>query len=291
MIRFELPYRAPMDWQATLDFLRRRAPNGVEYVGENRYARTVQIDGALGYLEVTCVAHTDRLSVFLTDSLRAHRHAIGLRLRRLFDLDLDPRLMHAALGRTDEFAERVARAPGLRIPGAWDGFEIGLRAIVGQQVSVKRATTFMGRLVTTFGLKLKHTETPPGMDDAYLFPTARHIAEGDVQAIGLTGNRARTVRSLAEAIADGELNLDPTERSGPVIETLMSLPGIGRWTAEYIAMRALRVTDIFLAGDLVIRKTLARGGELPRESELRTLSEAWAPYQAYAVLYLWSVKT
>jgi AraC family transcriptional regulator of adaptative response / DNA-3-methyladenine glycosylase II len=287
----KLPYRAPLAWSELLAFLRLRAICGVEWVSADAYHRTVVFDDAAGVVSVERAAKGDHLLLRVPMELSPHVAHIVDRMRRIFDLGADPYEIASALKQDPELGPRVAQVPGLRVPGAWSGLETGVRAILGQQVSVKGATTLISRLVAAFGTPL--AEGAANGKAEYLthtFPSAARLADADVATIGLPKTRAKAVRELARAIDEERVRLDEPIGLDDTIASLEALPGIGRWTAEYISMRALGEPDAFPAGDLVLRKELAAGGKLPTERELRDRSEVWRPWRAYAVLYLWSVK-
>jgi len=198
-------------------------------------------------------------------------------VRRLLDLDADPLSIDAVLAADPAMAPLVAERPGLRVPGAVDGFELAVRAVVGQQVSVAGARTLAGRLVTAFGTSL---EDPDGALRT-AFPTADQLAAADLAgpALGLTGARVRALRALAVEVAEGRLALDPGGDRALTRAQLTALPGVGSWTAEYIAMRALADPDAWPDTDLVVRRRLAaRGGD----------PERWRPWRAYGALHLWN---
>jgi AraC family transcriptional regulator of adaptative response / DNA-3-methyladenine glycosylase II len=197
----------------------------------------------------------------------------------LFDLDADPAAVDEVLGADPALARSVARLPGLRVPGAVDGFELAVRAILGQQVSVRAARTFAGRLVQRCGQPLP---APVG-SLTHAFPTAAAVAGADLDGIGLTGSRVRTLRAVAEAVADGGLVLDAVADRDQVRAQLLALPGIGEWTADYIAMRALGDPDAFPATDLVLRRSI-EGMDPAR-------IESWRPWRAYAATHLWQLST
>jgi len=204
-------------------------------------------------------------------------------VRRLFDLDARPDAIGAVLGRDPLLRALVGRRPGLRVPGAVDPFEASVRALLGQQVSVAAATTFAGRFAAAFGTPLA------AGGDATLrcrFPTAAEIAArspAEIAAIGLPLARASALFTLAAAVATGAIRLDGVLDLDRFVADLIELPGIGAWTAHYLAMRALHAPDAFPAADLGVRKAL---GGTPREAEAR--AEAWRPFRSYAVMYLWS---
>jgi AraC family transcriptional regulator of adaptative response / DNA-3-methyladenine glycosylase II len=280
-LTFELAYRPPYDWDSMLSCLESRAIEGVERVDGHGYARTLAIEhrGArhVGHIEVRRVARRPALRIAMSPSLARAVPAVLTRVKHAFDLSCDPTVVAAALG-----ALAVAR-PGLRVPGAFDGFDLGVRAVVGQQISVRAARTMLGRIARAFGDSLADGG---GTEGSRLFPDAARISQLTPEvlvALGLTAARARTLIGLARAVASGEIALEPESDVEATIARLVELPGIGAWTANYIAMRALRWPDAFLPGDLVVLKAL---GETRPARALRQ-SEAWRPWRAYAVIHLW----
>jgi AraC family transcriptional regulator of adaptative response / DNA-3-methyladenine glycosylase II len=282
-IALRLAYRPPLDWDAALGFLAARAIPGVERVSDGIYRRTAAIDGARGLVEVSPVRAKPELLLRASLSLSRGLGAAVARVGRLFDLGADPAAIAASLGRDARLGPLVAARPGLRVPGAWDGFELAVRAVLGQQVSVKAATTLAGRLVEAFGEPIELGAE--GL--SRLFPSPARLAEVDVASIGLPAARAATIRALATAVRDGALAFDGA--LGPEEEgaRLMEIAGIGPWTAAYIAMRALGEPDAFPAGDLVIRKALAGGGAPVTPVAAREAAEALRPFRAYAAMHLW----
>jgi 3-methyladenine DNA glycosylase/8-oxoguanine DNA glycosylase len=210
---------------------------------------------------------------------------VAERVRRLFDLGADPLPIMERLGADPDLAGIVRRRPGLRVPGAWDPFELCVRAILGQQVSVRGATTLAGRLAARFGERIEGLP-----DDAphRLFPTAAALADADIASIGMPGRRAAALRELARRVRDGELPLSWGECHERTHERLVGIPGIGEWTAKYVAMRALGQPDVFPEGDLGVRKAMSNGDGTPNVAEALARSEKWRPWRAYAVLYLWA---
>ena len=278
---FELAYRPPYDWDAMLSFLGSRAIDGVEQVDGDAYARTVAIEHRgvrhVGRVEVRRAPRRSALRVAVSPSLARAVPAVLSRVKHTFDLSCDPALVAAALGTLAD-----AR-PGLRVPGTFDGFELAVRAIVGQQISVRAARTMVGRIANAFGDTLAEGE---GTRALRLFPDATRIsrlAPEELTALGLTKARARTLIGLAQAVSSGAIRLDPESDVEATVAGLTALPGIGPWTANYIAMRALRWPDAFLPSDLVVLKAL---GETRPARALRR-SEAWRPWRAYAVIHLW----
>jgi AraC family transcriptional regulator of adaptative response / DNA-3-methyladenine glycosylase II len=278
----------PLEWDVMLGYFALRAIPGVEVVAAGTYARTVVVDGVPGVIEVNR-AGDDRLA------LRArlgsgHQVDVGPRVRRSFGLDADLAAAGEVLAGDPVIGPLLAARPGLRVPGAWDGFEIGVRAIVGQQVTVPGASTLAGRLVRRHGRRLAGPAgpAPPGLTHA--FPPPATLAEGDLDGIGLTRARARAIRAFAAAVADGRVRLDRTVPLDELVDSIAGLPGLGPWTAHYVALR-LGEPDAFPASDLGLRRALANGGSpaaLPSARELTAWAVAWRPWRALAAVHLWS---
>jgi AraC family transcriptional regulator of adaptative response / DNA-3-methyladenine glycosylase II len=280
--KLQLGYRPPYDWQGMLDFLRGRAIRGVERVTEETYARTVRIGGHEGWVMVSHAPERNAVVVEFAHSLNPVLPTLLSRLRDLFDLNARPDLIAGHLGQDRLLKAAVAANPGLRVPGAFDGFELAIRAILGQQVTVKAATTLAGRFAAEFGEPI---ETPfPEL--GWLSPRAEAVAAASVDEIarlGIVSLRARTLQAIGRAFASGGLRLDSGGDPEAVIARLVAMPGIGPWTANHIAMRALRWPDAFPKEDIAVRKAL--GGVTARQAE--ELSQAWRPWRSYAVLHLW----
>src|SRR5579862_4933650 len=278
---FRLNYRPPLDWNRLLDFLAQRAIPHVEAVRDGIYFRTVQVKRQgrefAGYIQVSHDAEKHLLLVRLSDALMPVCAVVLERVKRLFDLHADPAAIDLAL------RELAAERPGLRVPGSFDGFEMAVRAVLGQQITVAGASTLAGRLVLRFGAPVA---TPiPAL--THLFPTPKRLADATVDQIGrlgITGQRARTLIALGQVVAKGEILLEPGGRVEDVIARLDKIPGIGEWTAQYIAMRALSWPDAFPHTDLVLRKALGTH----RPAEILARAEKWRPWRAYAALHLWA---
>jgi AraC family transcriptional regulator of adaptative response / DNA-3-methyladenine glycosylase II len=285
-ITLKLAYRPPFDWPGINRFLAARAIPGVESVSPDAYRRTLAIDGAEGRLEVAPDPGAHQLVANIRIEGAAPLQQISERIRRIFDLGADPDVIAADLAGAPHLRDAVRAAPGVRVPGAWDGFELAVRAILGQQVSVKGATTLSGRLVMRFGERSRRAAG----DDALhsLFPTPAVLASADIAEIGLPRARADAISSLAGAVARGELDFDAPRDLDDAIAQLTSLPGIGEWTAQYIAMRALGEPDAFPATDLGLRRALAIDGRPMGDGELRAAAEGWRPWRAYAAMLLWT---
>jgi AraC family transcriptional regulator of adaptative response / DNA-3-methyladenine glycosylase II len=294
--RIRLAYRPPYDWDGLLNFLRARATPGVEHVDADVYRRTILVGETAGSIEVSRTE--DRPSLTLAVQFPDSRFLLTIveRVRRMFDLGADPVVIAQHLGADRLLRPFVVRYPGIRTPGTWDGFELAVRAIIGQQISVAAATTIAGRIASTFGSPLPSNAFPLSLDAdptpvqsglGRLFPTPAQLATADLESAGLMPSRAQTIRNLASHVASGTIAINSFgDRSGAV-EGLETIPGIGRWTTEYIAMRALGGPDAFPAGDLVLRRMA--GNCSARELDDR--SRAWKPWRAYAVMLLWRAAT
>ena len=280
----QLSYRPPYDWPGVLAFLAARALAGIEHVTDHSYARTVQFGKVRGWIRVTRAKKQHALLVEFTHSLTPVLPALLSRTRALFDLDARPDVIAKRLRKDARLAAAVKANPGLRVPGAFNGFEMGLRAILGQQVTVKAAGTIADRLVGAFAEPMV---TPvPGLNR--LTPSPARIARASVDDIarhGIIAARARSIIALAEAQRSGDLCLDGGAHHNPdeTIKRLAELPGIGPWTAHYIAMRALRWPDAFPKEDIAVRNNL--GGVTAKEAE--ALSQPWRPWRSYAVMHVW----
>jgi AraC family transcriptional regulator, regulatory protein of adaptative response / DNA-3-methyladenine glycosylase II len=284
-LRLRLSYRPPLDWPSLIQFLQARAIPGVESVERNAYRRTLRVGSSAGVIEVRIVEGQQHLLLSVSPELSKGLMHISERMRALFDLRADPLTITNRLKGDEQMSVLVERFPGLRVPGAWDGFEVAVRAILGQQVSLKAANTLAGRLVKAYGEPLQTIE-----DDqlAYLFPRPERLADASLSAIGLTSGRAEAIRALARAVRDGELDFSTAIGLEEAVERLTDLPGVGLWTAHYIAMRALSEPDAFPAGDLALRRAAAETkGTILTEHQLRQRAEAWRPWRAYAAMYLW----
>lgn len=279
-----LPYRPPFDWAAVSRFLKARATPGVEVVDDDAYRRTITVGGMPGTIEVWPAANEPHLLMRVRLASYGDLRCVVERARRIFDLSADPLQITKHLRRSGWLRPLVAAHAGLRIPGTWDAFELAVRAILGQQVTVKGATTLAGRLVQAFG-----TPIEPGHDGlSHVFPQPDVLADADLTAIGLPRARAATIRALAAAVRSGELSLDASLGLDDAVSRLCALPGIGAWTAHYIAMRALGEPDAFPADDLGLRRAVAKGGAPRSATELSRMAEDWRPWRSYAAMYLWS---
>ena len=293
VLTLRLAFRPPLAWGNLLGYLARRAVPGAEVVVPGAsYAWTVALGGTTGWLRVSRA--DDGTASALNVEVPAHLSPVLpetlARVRRLFDLDANPTVVDAHLaGAGDPFlAGCVAARPGLRVPGTWEPFDLALRAILGQQISVAAATTLASRVAARFGRPLDEP-APAGL--TRFAPDARTLAAADpaeLAALGLTKVRARAVVGLAQAAEAGALRFPAGTTHDAAVAALKELRGIGEWTAQYVALRALRFPDAFPDGDLGLRKALVPAGESPvSAAELRVRAERWRPWRAYAVIHLW----
>ncbi|MGH8122703.1 MAG: DNA-3-methyladenine glycosylase family protein [Rudaea sp.] len=278
-----LEYQPPYDFPALLRFFARRAIAGVEQVDESSYRRVFMLDGKVGALRVEAIERDDALALHLDFPDAGLRPQIQARVRCMFDVDADIAAINAHLGRHAHLKRCIARHPGQRLPGGWDGFEIAVRAVLGQQITVAAARTLTERLVRKFGV----TVASPSGAEVTLFPTAQMLADADLGGLGITGARMRTLHAIAQALCDGRVDFSAAHGLDDFVEKWTVLPGIGAWTAHYIALRALSHADAFPAADIVLRKAVARDGVAVPTQALEALAERWRPYRAYAVLHLW----
>jgi AraC family transcriptional regulator of adaptative response / DNA-3-methyladenine glycosylase II len=270
-----LRYRPPFAWQPLIAFLAARAIPGVEAVDGGVYRRVIDWEGEAGHLEARHrpERHAVELRARLPDA-RAWPHVVA-RAVRLFDLDSDPGVIAEHFRGDLLMASRVRRVPGLRVPGAWDGFELGVRAILGQQVTVKGASTLAGRLVVLCGRPID----PHGPGLTHVFPRPSDVAGADLSALGIPTRRRESLQAFAGALARDEISLLQPDAD----VALRALPGLGDWTVQYILMRAGGDPDAFPASDLWLRRASGTGSV----SELLERAEAWRPWRAYAAMYLW----
>jgi AraC family transcriptional regulator of adaptative response / DNA-3-methyladenine glycosylase II len=286
-VAVKLGYRLPYDWEIMLSFLRARAIPGIEAVSSGQYARTIAIGDERGVLVVepapgNCLKATVRFP-----NLKC-LPAIIARVRRVFDLAADPLAIGAHLSQDPMLAPLVAARPGLRVPGAWDGFELAVRAILGQQITVSAAAKLAGKLVRAYG---EIIDDPAALKQGltHVFPTPRQLVGADLAALGMPKARQVALSSLAAAVVADPLIFGPRRSLEEAITQLRSLAGVGEWTAQYIAMRELREPDAFPAADIGLMRALSDGnGARPSPAELLVRAEHWRPWRAYAALHLWA---
>jgi AraC family transcriptional regulator of adaptative response / DNA-3-methyladenine glycosylase II len=281
-VALRLPHTTPYHWPAMLSFLGARAIPGVEEVVGEAYRRAFALDGAVGTVAVLPLPAGGELLATIRISRVAALPAVVGRIRRVFDLDADAGAIDAHLSRDRDLAPLVRARPGLRVPGAWDEFEIAVRAVLGQQVSVAAARTIAGRIAAA------HGQPVAGAGPALAFPGPERLAGAPLDGMGLPRARAAAIAALARAVLEDPSLLRPALELDPTVERLAALPGIGAWTAQYVAMRAFREPDAFPASDLGLLRAMARGGARPTPAELLRRAEAWRPWRAYAALHLWN---
>lgn len=285
-ITLRLSYVPPYDWEAMVGFLAGRAIAGVEVVEPRCYRRTIGIDGAYGTIEVAPIAGRHALAATIRfPHVRALPTIVG-RVRRVFDLGADVAAIDAQLAHDPHLARLIAARPGLRVPGAWDGFELAVRAVLGQQITVGAARKLAGKLVAAHGDALPAGLASPGL--THVFPAPARLASAPLATLGMPRARAATLAALATN-ADADPRLFERARGlDDAVARLRALPGIGEWTAQYIAMRALREPDAFPASDVGLQRVMAEDGVRPSAVALADRAEAWRPWRAYAAQHLWT---
>jgi len=277
---FRLRFRPPYNWDVMLQFLAARATPGVEAVQDGHYYRSISLNGSHGYVDVSLDAESDALIARVQFGDPRSLFLIVERLRAMFDLNADWTAIAPGLLSDPALRARVQAQPGLRVPGSWSGFELAVRAILGQQITVRGATTVAGALVRTFGSSLAN----PG-PLSHVFPSPENLADADLTTIGLTKARAATIRGLAQAVCKKRISFEGIAAPDDFLLRLREISGIGKWTAQYVAMRALGEPDAFPSGDLGLLRALG----IEDFAELERRAEAWRPWRAYATMYLWSV--
>jgi AraC family transcriptional regulator of adaptative response / DNA-3-methyladenine glycosylase II len=284
-LSLRLNYRPPYDFLSMLTFLRGRALPGIEVVDDDSYSRVFGPADAPGWLRLSAWPNGENaLRLQLHCPQPAQMLAVVTRIRRMFDLDADPQSISAVLQTTPQVRPLLRKRPGLRLPGSWDGFEVAVRAILGQQVSVAAARTLASRIVHRYGETLP-MPIAPGLER--LFPRPDVLVEADLRALGVTTARAESIRGVALAVLDGRVDFRVEQSLDEFVERWVALPGIGEWTAHYMAMRALSHPDAFPAADLILRRAASDSDNTISTKALTTLAEAWRPWRAYAVMHLW----
>ncbi len=273
-IKFTLPVQQPFDWESLLSFLRLRATPGVEVVTDSAYTRTITGEITQTF-SVTYNSAAATLQIEFSGQAGAQK-VVECRVEQIFKPDINTGPIEAFLGRDPWLGDFVKRQAGLRVPGGWSALEIAMRAILGQQVSVPAATTLMGRLVRAAGTRLDESQ--------WLFPTAEQIARSNLGGLGVPGSRMETVKTLAAFFAQhGEECLDQTD----IRDRLLTLKGIGKWTAGYILMRTSANHDHWPEGDLILRKALSKDKTMIAHGALEQAFNRWSPYRSYATIHIW----
>jgi len=278
-----LPFRPPYDFAHLIEFLRRRVIAGVEVVDDASYRRSFVAAGSPGWLSIAPIADQSALALHVHHAKPSALGEIVARVRRMFDVDADPLAINTHLRRSALLKSLVRRWPGQRLPNAWDGFELAVRAILGQQVSVAAARTLAARIADRHGSRY---EEGAAVGLHALFPSADVLADAPLETIGVMRARADAIRSLARAVVEGRVHFRPEQTLAAFEKSLVALPGIGSWTAQYVAMRALGQPDAFPAADLILRRAAGNGTTLSTRA-VESMGEAWRPWRAYAVMLLW----
>jgi len=286
-----LPYRQPFDWAAMVDFLRARATPGVEQVIDGGYLRTVLVEDQPGVIECRHDEAGGNICLSLHGIATPGMFQVVQRVREALDLDAPVADIADTLGTDKQLGKLLQHNAGIRVPGAWDGFELTVRAILGQQVSVKAATTLAGRIARRYGnavdLPVSLAGRAEDLNLGRVFPSAQKLARARFNDIGLVQSRAETIRRIANAVVRGDIDFDSAQDPDEFCRKLTSLRGIGEWTAQYVAMRALKYPDAFPASDLGLLKATYGAGKTSA-IELKRRAESWRPWRAYAALLLWS---
>ncbi|HSS19740.1 MAG TPA: AlkA N-terminal domain-containing protein [Pyrinomonadaceae bacterium] len=274
---FHLRFRPPYHWKGMVTFLATHATPGVEAVDLSSYRRTISLNGCHGYFEVSLDEERHALAVRVQIADPRMLYLIVERIRRMFDLNADWTAIAQSLEADSELTSRIGAEPGLRVPGCWDGFELTTRAVIGQQTSSQDANALAGKIAESFGQRID------GVDQlSHLFPTPQSLVDANLESLGLIEKRAETIRALARAVCDGQISFEQIVDSDGFLTQLGEIPGMDRWTAEYVAMRALGEPDAFPTGDF----TLAGVPSRKNSSELEKRAEAWRPWRSYASMYL-----
>lgn len=286
-ITLKLPFSPPYNWAALVRSFSPKMTAGVEAISADCYRRTIALDGIHGVVEVRPVPDYHHLLATIRFPNVAALGLIVERLRRMFDLGANIAAISAQLGADPYLAPLVIAHPGLRVPGAWDNFELMVRTILGQQISVAAATTLAGRIVAAYGEPLVLNGTPPPPELGFIFPRPERLVDADLTKVGVIRARANAISALAAAVLADETLLGNTRDLNETVAQLCELPGIGPWTAHYFAMRALREPDAFPAADLGLLRAMEAIEQPMSKARLAQIAENWRPWRAYATMYLW----
>lgn len=282
-----IAYEGPYDWPAMRAWLAGRALDGVESVRDTGYARTACVDGSACVVDITHEPARSGFLARLTTSGTVEPAAVVARLVRVLDLDRDLAAIRDRLGRDPSVAGLMARHPGLRVPGGWDPFELAMRAVLGQQVTVSAARALGSDLMRICGGELPSSLMRGGLGRT--FPTPPAVASADLSGMRMPGSRRATLKALALAVADDPGLLEASTSLEASVARLRAIPGIGDWTAQYIALRGLRHPDAFPASDVgLLRGAADEAGARPSPMQLLARAEAWRPHRAYAAQLLWA---
>ncbi|MDO6446638.1 AlkA N-terminal domain-containing protein [Colwellia sp. 1_MG-2023] len=282
-LTISLPYRPPFDWPLMLSFFQNRQITGLEQVTDNSYQRSISIDNCTGWLVITHHPKKPALTMKIMLSDYSYLNNVINRIRRMFDLDADMDLIHRQLSQHPILEKTIIQYRGLRLPGCWDIFEFSIRAILGQQISVKGATTLAKRITEKYGQQLP--ELPK--ETALVFPAVEALLGVDYEGVGLTNTRIATLQRWVEFFKVHQDSIENYSSLEQLEKQLCEIKGIGPWTVNYLAMRGLSDPDAFPSADLGIIKALTVDEQKPTNKEILQLAENWRPWRAYACIYLW----
>jgi AraC family transcriptional regulator of adaptative response / DNA-3-methyladenine glycosylase II len=276
---FQLRFRPPYHWKGMVAFLAAHAIPGVEAVDPRSYRRSICLNGCQGYFEVSLDEAHNALSVRVQIASPQALYLIVERIRRIFDLNADWSAIAQTLRADSELRTRIGAEPGLRVPGCWDGFELTTRAILGRETTSSAATVLAGRIAKSFGQPIFNAGAL-----THLFPTPEVLVDAKLAGVGVNKKRAETIRAVARAVCDGHIRFERVINIDAFLMQLRDIPGVSRWTAQYVAMRALGEPDAFPTADVRILRALG----LRTSCELEKRTEGWRPWRSYASMYLWS---
>ena len=280
-----LSFHPPFNFKQVTSFLKPRAIPGVEYVEEDIYSRSIAIDNAQGYFAVSCPDKDPSLSLEIHFPDQDMLPFIADTVKNIFDLDAPVKVIDGHLKNDRFLGSLVAQNPGIRVPGSFNAFELCIRAIVGQQISVKGATTIIGRIADSYG---KTLNTPNVFGLRYLFPNPEVLADADFKGIGLTKARIATIHHLSTAVLEGQVCFHVSIGPAKLRKALLDIKGIGEWTAQYILMRTIKISDAMPCSDLGLLKAVSSDKRPVPEKQLKEMSTPWKPWRAYAAMHLWS---
>jgi AraC family transcriptional regulator, regulatory protein of adaptative response / DNA-3-methyladenine glycosylase II len=291
-ITFYLSYQEPFNWDALLDFLKMRAIPGVEMVKDKSYLRVIQVDKEVGMISISKNINDikPRLEVRIAFSETRKLYFICEKIKKMFDLETPAFEIDQFLIKDNYLKNSILENKGIRVPGTWDSFELCVRAILGQQISVKGATTISGRIVEKYGQVYNGPFLDKKQKGWYIFPDASILKDADFKDTGLTKTRINTIKLLATAVHQKKIDFEQNLDSDILVKKLKAIKGIGDWTAQYIAMRAFRDPNAFPASDLGLIKAVSSPGEKMKPKDLLKLSHNWSPWRATAAMYLWRRK-
>lgn len=286
---YRLPLRGSLDWESILAYLKQRAIPGVEVVDARSYRRSFEWGSTCGCFTVAPGAGGKFLGLKVICQKPAHLKNVTSRVGRIFDLEAPVSTIRNHLLKDPLLAGALKHLRQPRVPGTWSGFELTVRAIIGQQVAVKSATTIAGQLVHRFGRPLPTPLAGESGGLTHLFPGPGALAQAPVAGMGMPQARAETIQTLAKQVQAKKLELGPSSDPDHTVRLLKEIKGIGDWTAQYVAMRALRQPDAFPAADLGLLKAASGTGQRMSPAQLKARAESWRPFRAYAAVLLWTM--